>query len=84
VPSSIQVEGTLIPRLFLDVSSQSEGGHEVFAEGARQWQEFFKRELKPFLVPDLDPLGRKIIQACLDDASQEDYWRLIPHKMYAD
>jgi len=84
VPEGIQIEGTLIPRLFLDVTSQSEGGEEVFNEGARQWREFFRKELKPFLVPDLDPLGRKIIQACLDDASQEDYWRLIPHKMYAD
>jgi hypothetical protein len=84
VPQGIQIEGTLIPRLFLDVATQSEGGEEVFDEGARQWVEFFKKELKPFLVPDLDPLGRKIIQACLDDASQEDYWKLIPHKMYAD
>ena len=84
VPQSIQVEGTLIPRVFLDVTSQSEGGEAVFEAGAKQWREFFKKELKPFLVPDLDPLGRKIIQACLDDASQEDYWKLIPHKMYAD
>jgi hypothetical protein len=78
------VEGTLIPRIFLEVASQSEGGEEVFGEGARQWREFFRKELKPFLVHDLDPLGRKIIQACMDDATQEDYWRLIPHKMYAD
>jgi hypothetical protein len=84
VPEGIQIEGTLIPRLFLDVTSQSEGGEEVFKEGARQWRDFFRKELKPFLVPDLDPLGRKIIQACLDDASQEDYLKLIPHKMYAD
>lgn len=33
---------------------------------------FFKRELAPFLTPDLDPLGRKIIEACMNDASQED------------
>jgi hypothetical protein len=84
VPHSIQVEGTLIPRVFLDVTSQSEGGEAVFETGAKQWQAFFKQELKPFLVPDLDPLGRKIIQACLDDAKQEDYWKLIPHTMYAD
>jgi hypothetical protein len=84
VPHGIQIEGTLIPRVFLDVTSQSEGGEEVFQKGAKQWREFFRGELKPFLVPDLDPLGRKIIQACLDDASQEDYWKLIPHKMYAD
>jgi len=84
VPHSIQVEGTLIPRVFLDVTSQSEGGEAVFEVGAKQWQAFFKKELKPFLVPDLDPLGRKIIQACMDDATQEDYWKLIPHTMYAD
>jgi hypothetical protein len=84
VPHQIQIEGTLIPRIFLEVVSQSEGGEAVYAEGARQWKEFFKRELKPFLVPDLDPLGRKIIQACLDDAHQEDYWKLIPHPMFAE
>ena len=84
VPTAIQVEGTLIPRLFLDVASQSEGGEEVFDKGAKQWQDFFAKELKPFLVPDLDPLGRKIIQACLDGADQDALWKLIPHKMYAD
>jgi len=84
VPHQIQIEGTLIPRIFVEVVSQSEGGEEVFAEGARQWSEFFKKELKPFLQPDLDPLGRKIIQACLDDARQEDYWKLIPHPMFTE
>jgi len=84
VPHSIQVEGTLIPRVFLDVTGQSEGGEAVFQAGAKQWRDFFKKELAPFLVPDLDPLGRKIIQACMDDASQADYWKLIPHKMFGD
>jgi hypothetical protein len=84
VPQSIQIEGTLIPRVFLDVTSQSEGGEEVYRAGAAQWRDFFHRELKPYLVPDLDPLGRKIIQACLDDAKVEDYLRLIPHKIFAD
>jgi hypothetical protein len=84
VPSSMQIEGTLIPRLFLDVVSQSEGGQEVFDEGARQWQAFFKQELQPFLTPELDPLGRKIIQACLDGAQVDDYLKLIPHKIFAD
>jgi hypothetical protein len=84
VPQSMQVEGTMIPRLFLDVTTQSEAGDEVFAEGARQWQAFFKKELEPFLVKDLDPLGRKIIQACLDEAKAGDYLKLIPHKIFAD
>lgn len=84
VPRQIRVEGSLVPPVFLDVASQLQGGPEVFEEGARLWREFFKRELTPFLTPDLDPLGRKIIQACLDDASQEDYWKLIPHTIFTE
>lgn len=84
VPRQVRVEGGLIPPVFLHVQTQIEGGHEVFEEGARQWREFFHRELKPFLTPELDPLGRKIIEACLNDATQEDYWKLIPHQIFKD
>jgi len=83
VPRQVRVEGSLIPPIFLHPQTQSEVGKEVYEEGARQWTEFFKRELEPFLMPGLDPLGRKIIQACMEGASQEDYWRLIPHKMFS-
>lgn len=82
VPQQIRVEGSLVPPVFLHVETQLQGGAEVFEEGARQWREFFKRELQPFLTPDLDPLGRKIIHACMDDAHQEDYWKLIPHTIF--
>jgi Domain of unknown function (DUF4914) len=82
VPKQMRVEGSLIPPVFLHVGSQLEGGVDVFEEGARQWREFFKRELAPFLTDELDPLGRKIIQACMDDATQEDYWKLIPHQIF--
>ncbi|MDO6387267.1 MULTISPECIES: DUF4914 family protein [unclassified Uliginosibacterium] len=82
VPRQVKVEGSMIPPVLLHVQTQLEGGPEVFEHGAQMWREFFKRELTPFLTPDLDPLGRKIIQACLDDASQEDYWKLIPHQMF--
>jgi len=40
--------------------------------------------LRQFLVPDLDPLGKRIIEACLDNADQEDYRRLIPHAMFRE
>lgn len=82
VPLQMRVEGSLIPPVFLHVESQLQGGPEVYQEGARQWREFFKRELQPYLGPELDPLGRKIIQACLDDASLDDYWKLIPHTIF--
>jgi hypothetical protein len=84
IPNQIRVEGSMIPRVFLRVDEQIQGGAEVYEEGARQWREFFARELKQFQVPELDPLGHRIIEACLDGATQEDYRRLIPHPMFRD
>jgi hypothetical protein len=84
IPHQLRVEGSMIPRVFLAVEEQIQGGLDVYEEGARQWREFFAKELKQFLVPELDPLGKKIIEACLDDAHQEDYRRLIPHPMFRD
>jgi hypothetical protein len=84
IPNQIRIEGSMIPRVFMAVEEQIQGGPEVYNEGARQWREFFERELKQFLVPDLDPLGKRIIEACLDGAHQEDYRRLIPHPMFRD
>ena len=34
--------------------------------------------LQQFLTEDLDPLGRQIIQAVLDDATVDDYEALTP------
>ena len=48
----------MIPRVFLAVEEQIQGGIEVYNEGARQWRDFFAAELQQFLVPDLDPLGQ--------------------------
>ena len=84
IPHQLRIEGSMIPRVFLAVEEQIQGGLDVYEEGARQWREFFAAELKQFLVPDLDPLGKKIIEACLDGATQEDYRRLIPHPMFRD
>jgi hypothetical protein len=84
IPRQIRIEGSIIPTIFMRVENQLQGGQEVFEEGARQWRDFFHRELKPFLTPDLDPLGRRIIEACLNDATQEDYWKLIPHIIFKE
>ncbi len=84
IPNQLKIEGSIIARVFLHVEEQLQGGMEVYEEGARQWREFFAQEIKPFLVPELDPLGRKIIEACLDGAHQEDYRRLIPHPMFRE
>jgi hypothetical protein len=84
IPQQLRIEGSMIPRVFLAVEEQIQGGMDVYEEGARQWREFFSRELKQFQVPDLDPLGQRIIEACLDDAHQEDYRGLIKHPMFRD
>jgi hypothetical protein len=84
IPHQLRIEGSMIPRVFLAVEEQIQGGLDVYEEGARQWREFFAKELKQFLVPELDPLGKNIIEACLDGAHQEDYRRLIPHPMFRD
>jgi hypothetical protein len=84
IPEQLRIEGSMIPRVFLAVEEQIQGGMDVYEEGARQWREFFAQELKQFQVPDMDPLGLRIIEACLDGAHQEDYRRLIPHPMFRD
>lgn len=84
VPRQLRVEGSMIPRVFLRVEEQLQGGTDVYEEGSRQWREFFASELRQLLVPELDPLGRRIIEACLDGAHQEDYRLLIPHPMFRD
>jgi hypothetical protein len=84
IPHQLRIEGSMIPRVFLAVEEQIQGGMDVYEEGARQWREFFARELKQFQVADMDPLGQRIIEACLDGAHQEDYRRLIPHPMFRD
>ncbi|MGA9586405.1 MAG: DUF4914 family protein, partial [Terracidiphilus sp.] len=84
IPKQLKIEGSMIPRVFLRVEEQIQGGIDVYEEGARQWREFFARELEQFRVADLDPLGRRIVEACLDGAHQEDYRKLIPHPMFRD
>lgn len=81
-PKQMKVEGSMIPPVFLHVDTQREVGEAGYAEASRQWREFFKTELRPFLTDELDPLGRQIIEACMNDATQDDYWKLIPHQMF--
>ena len=71
---TLQVEGTVIPTWFLRPETQPEVGVDGYDAGAKQLTEFFHNELQQFLADDdLDPYGRKIIEACLDGAGCEDY-----------
>jgi hypothetical protein len=43
IPHQLRIEGSMIPRVFLAVEEQIQGGMDVYEEGARQWREFFAR-----------------------------------------
>ncbi len=75
---TLHVEGQQIPRWFLQVDTQPEVGAEGYDQGAKILEDFFRRCLQDFLKPDLDPLGRQIIQCCLDGGALEDYLQLTP------
>jgi len=72
------LEGSKIPSRFLKVYNQPEVGLEGYDAGAELLREFFKEELQKFLVPDLLQTGKRIIDACLSDATTEEYNELVP------
>lgn len=76
---SMQIEGFFISREFLQVNTQEEVGDEGYDKGAKILTDFFKSELTPYLdEPDLDPLGKKIIECCINDCALDEYVNLIP------
>jgi hypothetical protein len=76
-PSSIVVEGRTIGRWFFEVEQQPEVGEAAYDQGAEMLQKFFHQELSQFLVPDLMPEGRRIIECCLGGGTLEDYLGLV-------
>ena len=72
----LQVEGTVIGPWFSQVETQPEVGEEGYDQGAEMLYEFFEQQLAKFDEPDLDPLGKRIIEACLNRASMETYSEL--------
>jgi hypothetical protein len=81
---SMMVEGQTIGNWFFRVNLQPEVGDEAFDAGARILKEFFDQQIKKFLEPDLDPLGKEIIDCCLANGTVEDYERLIPYPVIND
>lgn len=73
----MKVNGADIPKRFLQVNAQPEVGEEAYDFGAKILTDFFKKELKEYLTDELDPLGKQIIEACLNDATAEQYENLI-------
>lgn len=73
----LKVDGQYIRQTFLQPETQAELGTTAYDEGAGILREFFLQELEQYLTDDLDPLGRKIIEAFKQDVSIEEYNALI-------
>ncbi|MFZ5988922.1 MAG: DUF4914 family protein [Bacillota bacterium] len=78
---SLKVDGTFLPKGFLQVNYQPEVGNEGYEAGAKKLNDFFKRELEKFVTPELDELGRKIIECCMSNGTLNDYLDLMPMKL---
>lgn len=74
----MKIDGQYVRQTFLRPELQTKLDIEGYDAGAKIITDFFKEELKEFLVPELDPLGKKIIELCLNDAPIEEYEKLTP------
>ena len=74
----LTLEGSKIPSRFLKVYNQPEVGFEGYDAGAEMLRDFFKTELQKYLKEDLLHTGKRIIDACLSNASIEEYNEIIP------
>jgi hypothetical protein len=83
-PGKIQIEGQTIGPWFFEVDTQPEVGEAAYDRGAEMLKDFFRSELEDFLAPDLNPVGRKIIECFLNDGSVEDYRHLLELPMFEE
>lgn len=74
----LTIEGRSIARWFLQVDTQPEVGVEAYDRGATTLFAFFRTCLADFRDPDLDPLGHRIIDCCLDGGTVQDFEALLP------
>lgn len=75
--NSLNVEGSSVNSWFLRVETQPEVEEEGYDKGAAILEEFFKKTLQDFMVPDLSSLGKQIIDCCLSRGSVTDYEKLM-------
>lgn len=75
---SLKVDGQFVRKAFLRPETQAEIGLEGYDKGAAILTDFFKKELVKFNTPELNPIGRKIIEACMNNASLTEYTDIIP------
>ena len=73
----MRIEGFTILSWFLQVDTQPEVGPAAYDEGARMLTKFFHEQIEEYLQPDLDNIGKKIIEWCLSGGKLEGYEKLM-------
>jgi hypothetical protein len=73
----MRIEGTVIPEWFFRTETQPEVGPEAYDAGAEILRKFFHEQIRTFLQPELQKLGWRIIECCLDEGSLDEYEQLI-------
>ena len=74
----MKIDGQYVRRTFLRPELQSKMKNEGYDAGAKILTDYFKEQLQQFLTDDLDPLGRQIIELCMNDAPLDEYLKLTP------
>lgn len=74
----MKIDGQYVRQTFLRPELQSKLGFEGYDAGSKILTDFFKDQVREFLTDELDPLGRQIIELCLNDAPLEDYLAITP------
>jgi len=75
---NLRVNGQEIPHGLLCVHDQLEVGIEGYDKGAGILHDFFLSELEQYDTPNLNPIGRRIIDLCRQNASVTDYMAVLP------
>lgn len=73
----LRIDGHNIPKGMLQTNYQTNVGDEAYDAGAKLLTDFFKSELEKFNTDALDPLGKKIIDAYMNDASVKEFEELL-------
>jgi hypothetical protein len=78
---TLKIDGIYLAKGYLQPNLQPEVSNEGYDKGSKILVDFFKEELNKFLLPDLHPLGKKIIECCLNDGTLNDYIELMPMRL---
>jgi len=75
---NLKIDGQYIAKAFLRPETQPELGVDGYDDGAKIISDFFKKQLVKFDLPELNPLGKRILDCCMEDAPLEEYLSIIP------